>query len=152
VAEEHHLPADVVASFDEHQESMVECAIHGLGSLGSADALAVKTAHTIRHIAEEGHVIIVGRGGQFLLAESDSAWHVRLIAPEQWRTEAYAKAASISDADALKAIRRLESDRVSYIKAHLNHSPRDPLAYDLILNMSQVSVDQAAEAIAAIVP
>ncbi len=152
VAREHHLSPAVVASRDEHDESLVEYAMHGLGSTEPTEVISVKIAQTIRRLANEGHAIIVGRGGQFVLAGRDSARHVRLIAPEPWRVEAFAAATGASRAEALKAVRRIDADRTRYVKAHFSHDPGDPLAYDLVLNMAHLDVGQASRVIAALLP
>ena len=152
VAREHHLSPAVVTSRDEHDESLVEHAMHGLGSTVPTEVIPVKIAQTIRRLADEGHAIIVGRGGQFVLAGRGSARHVRLIATEAWRVEAFAAATGVSCAEARKTVRRIDVDRTRYIKAHFNHNPGDPLAYDLVLNMEHLDVRQASRAIAALLP
>ncbi len=152
VALEHHLSPATVKSRDEHDESFVEYAMHGLGSTEPTEVIPVKVAQTIRHLADEGHAIIVGRGGQFVLAGRDSAHHVRLIAPEPWRVEAFAAVNGVSPAEALKAVHRIDADRTRYVKAHFSHDPGDPLAYDLVLNMAHLDVGQASRAIAALLP
>ena len=151
VARDHHLSEEFVASHDEHDESLVEHAIHGLGSGKPAEAMPLKVTATVRHLAEEGRAIIVGRGGQYILANRDDAVHVRLIAPEGWRAAIYGKAAGLKDAEALKALRRFDADRARYLKAHFNHDPADPLLYDLILNVESVGAEPMARAIAALV-
>ncbi len=152
VAREHHLSPAVVTSRDEHDESLVEYAMHGLGSTEPTEVIPVKIAQTIRRLADEGHAIIVGRGGQFVLAGRDSARHVRLIAPEPWRVEAFAAATGVSRAEALKTVHRIDADRTRYAKAHFSRDPGDPLAYDLVLNMAHLDVGQASRAIATLLP
>jgi len=152
VAREHHLSPAIVTSRDEHDESLVEYAMHGLGGAEPTEVIPLKIAQTIRRLADEGHAIIVGRGGQFVLAGRDSPRHVRLIAPLPWRVEAVAAATGASRAEAIKTVRRIDTDRTRYIKAHCSHDPGDPLAYDLVLNMAHLDVGQASRAIAALLP
>ena len=151
VAQEHRFPIDFVASHDEHDESIVEYAMHGLSSSTPAEAIPLKVAETIRHLADVGHAIIVGRGGQSILSGRDYVIHVRLIAPEDWRAERHSCDAGLNLSAALKAVRQIEADRVRYVRSHFNHDPTDPLMYHAILNLAELTVDQAARTIAQLV-
>ncbi len=65
--------------------------------------------------------------------------------------EIYGKAAGLTDAKALKALRRIDADRARYLKAHFNYDPADPLLYDLILNVESLGAEPTARAIASLV-
>jgi cytidylate kinase len=148
VAQEHNLPRELVETADEHKERLVETVIHGLGHTGSPSAVAIKMAQTIRHLAETGRAIIVGRGSQVILGRQTSILHVRLQAPGQWRAAAYAAANDVDQEAALKAIHRLDGERRRFVKTHFHHDPADPALYDIVLNMERISADQAARIIA----
>jgi len=152
VAREHHLSTELVASHDEHDESVLELAMHGLSSAEQPEAVALKIGAAIRHFAQQGHAIIVGRGGQSILAKCESAVHVRLIAPESWRVNMLATTTGADRREAMKTLRRIDTDRTRYMKAHFNHDSKDPLLYGIILNMSQIDVAEAASAIASLIP
>ncbi len=152
VAREHHLSTELVASHDEHDESVLELAMHGLSSAKPTEAIALKIGAAIRHIAEQGHAIVVGRGGQSILAKCESAVHVRLIAPESWRVNMLAATTGADRRGAMKTLRRIDADRTRYMKAHFNHDPSDPLLNGIILNMSLIEVAEAASAIASLIP
>ncbi|MCZ6834524.1 MAG: cytidylate kinase-like family protein, partial [Planctomycetota bacterium] len=152
VAREHHLSRELVASHDEHDESIIELAMHGLGGGEPAEAIAMKIAETIRHLGDQGQAIVVGRGGQSILALCEGAVHVRLIAPEPWRADRLAEKAGLDRREALKTLRRIDVERTKYMKAHFNLDQTDPLLYGIILNMAQIGVAQACEAIVSLVP
>ncbi|MHC5022890.1 MAG: cytidylate kinase-like family protein [Planctomycetota bacterium] len=152
VASEHQLPAEVVSSRDEHDDSILEFAIHGLTtSAATGEAIPLKIAETVRHLAERGRAIIVGRGGQSILAEHDGAVHVRLVAPEPWRVERHAATAKVDEATALKMVRQMDANRARYIRSHYNCDSADPQLYHVVLNMARLTNEQAAAAIAALV-
>ena len=44
-----------------------------------------------RQAAERGNVVIVGRGARHLMGEMPDVFHVRLVAPRQWRAERMAR-------------------------------------------------------------
>ena len=152
VAREHHLSPELVASHDEHDESVLELAMHGLSGAEQPEAVALKIGAAIRHFAQQGHAIVVGRGGQSILAKCESAVHVRLIAPESWRANMLAATTGADRRGAMKTLRRIDADRTRYMKAHFNHDSSDPLLYGIILNMSQIDVAEAASAIASLIP
>lgn len=151
VASEHELSRELVASHDEHDESILELAMHGLGSGEPAEAIALKIAETIRNLAQQGQAIVVGRGGQSILANREGAVHVRLIAPEPWRADRLAEQDGTDEREALKTLRRIDAERTKYLKSHFNLDPSDPLQYDLVLNMARVEIPQAVEVIARLV-
>jgi cytidylate kinase len=152
VALEHRLPADAVSARDEHDDSILEFAIHGLTTeAATGEAIPLKIAATVRGIAARGRAIIVGRGGQAILAEHVAAVHVRLVAPEPWRAARQAASSGLDAAAALKAIRQVDADRARYIRAHYSRDGADPLLYHLVLNMARLTDEQAAAAIAAVV-
>jgi hypothetical protein len=151
VATEHKLPADLVATRDEHDEAWFEYMIHGLSSHDFGTGMALKIAETIRGLARRGHVIIVGRGAQAILAGEEHAVHVRLIAPEPWRIDAHAAATGEDHRAAAKSIHRIDGDRAHFIKAHFNHDPGDLMLYHAILNMGRLSTDAAVSGIAQLV-
>lgn len=152
VARELHLSTELVASHDEHDESVLELAMHSLSSAEPTEAIAMKIGAAIRHFAEQGHAIVVGRCGQSILDKCESAVHVRLIAPESWRANMLADATGADLRDTMKTLRRIDADRTRYMKAHFNHDPKDPLLYGIILNVSQIDVAEAANTIASLIP
>jgi cytidylate kinase len=108
---------------------------------------------TVRQIvtgaAEQGHVVIVGRGGQFLLAGHADALHVRIVAPLAQRI-AYVALREGLDHDAARA--RVESKdraRVRYLQTYYHHDADDPLLYDLVLNSAILGLDELVDLIVA---
>ena len=148
VAKEHGLSPEEVACTDEHDEALVEQMLHGLKHATSGTSIAIKMARTIRGLSNAGRAIIVGRGGQAILARRPGAVHVRLIAPEPWRAVTYAAEAGVEPRAALKAVRKIDSDRSRFVKAHFHANPADPTLYTVMLNMSRTTIDRAADVIA----
>jgi hypothetical protein len=150
VAAEHDGPPDLVAKRDEHDEPWFDDVIRGLSNTGSRASVAIKIAGTIRSLAARGHVIIVGRGGQSILAARAGTLHVRLTAPEPWRVERYAAERSLEPDVALREVRTTDADRARFIRSHFNHDPADPELYHAVLNLARLAPEQAARAVAAL--
>ena len=61
-------------------------------------------AETVLHLADAGHVIMVGRGASFITARMTNVFHVRLIAPLPNRIERVRKVEKLSQKEAAKFI------------------------------------------------
>jgi len=94
-----------------------------------------------------GHVIIVGRGAQVLLADRPDVLHVRLVAPLASRVPVVASREGLSEAAARALIERKDRDRTRYIQAEFHRDVNDPLLYDLIINTAAGDYDGATDLI-----
>ena len=110
--------------------------------------LVQKTNDTMRQLARSGHTILVGRGANFATADLPNGIHVRLVAPAAHRAKYLAELYGISEAVAYGHNARCNTARRRYVAAHFNANVADPLAYDLVINTSRISLPQAAKLIA----
>jgi cytidylate kinase len=99
----------------------------------------------IPKIAKNGNAIIVGRGGQFILYDSDDTYHLLLIANEEDKIKFIEDNYHISSARAIQMIKRMNKRRVNLYNFLGKKDYRDSKHYDLVLNMSQLSIDKAEE-------
>lgn len=87
-----------------------------------------------RHLLEAAvadHVVIVGRGGAFLLAGIPTALHVRIVAPLAARIERIMRREH-ADHDSVRAlIERIDRERAGFIRAIYHRPWDDPAGYDL---------------------
>jgi CMP/dCMP kinase len=107
------------------------------------------------------HMVIVGRGGQILLKDTPGVLHVRIEAPLEHRIQAVMeqmKSAQKSDrsnsglkhaAEELISTRDIAS--ADYIRRYHNVDWADPCLYHITLNLGLLSIEQAAQVIAAAV-
>jgi cytidylate kinase len=102
---------------------------------------------TIRKLATNGNVILVGRAGAVITADSPYVLHVRLVAPFEFRVKNYAQSQRISEKQAMKAV--LANDRASrnYVRSYFNTNVRDQSHYDLIINTETNGFESAAHVI-----
>ena len=102
----------------------------------------------ITELAANGRIVILGRGSQMILADLPRALHVLTVAPKELRYQRFAEREGI-DADAAK--RRVdENDRAreAFYKKFWKVDVQDPRQYDLTIDTSHFTLDQAAELIA----
>jgi cytidylate kinase len=88
-----------------------------------------------------GHVVIVGRASQILLAERRDVLHVRIVAPLEMRVAYVMKREGLSREQALTRIQGKERDRQRYLQSEFKQDPEDAHLYDLIVNSAVLTLD-----------
>lgn len=112
-----------------------------------SDQKIMKTMQeVIRQIAEQGRVIIVGRGGAVVSQHIRRALHLRLEAPLEWRMEQVVKKLEYSREYAREYILKLDEQREMYVKKMAQGSENHYL-YHAILNPSRYSESEILDLI-----
>jgi cytidylate kinase len=106
------------------------------------------TSSVIRDLATAGDVIIIGRGSNVVLKDTPGVLHVGLNAPFDMRMRTIAEREQINQREAERFITDVEKARVAYFRKFFSVSPDDPNLYHMVLNMSTMGVDTAAELVA----
>ena len=99
----------------------------------------------VRVAAKAGHVVIVGRGGQFLLADQRDVLHLRIVAPLEQRVD-YVIRREVLNRDAARA-RVQEKDRARdrNMQNQFHRKPDDPALYDLVINTAVLDLDRIVD-------
>ncbi len=131
-----------VESLDESYSSTIEDIVQGaLERLPSSATYRRILGEVVRGIASQGNVVIVGRGGSFLLPQS---LRVRIIAPFEVRVARVVELEGISEREARQKVARLDAQRRAFAKAHFRLDSSDPTLYDLVINTERTTLEQAA--------
>lgn len=97
----------------------------------------------IVQVANEGNVVILGRGGQYILRNRDDTCHVLLVAHKKDRIKFMESHYNLSANQALQAVNREDKRRINlYRKLHKEDYDKPDL-YHLVLNMSRLSLEKA---------
>ncbi len=101
----------------------------------------------VRAAATTGHVVIVGRGGQFILAQRRDVLHLRVVAPLEARV-AYVMRREEPNKDVARA-RVQEKDRARdrSMQAQFRQKPDNPDLYDLVINTAVLDLDRCVDLI-----
>ena len=95
----------------------------------------LKTVSRIVHAAAaQGHVVIVGRGSQMLLAQQRDVLHVRIIAPFEKRIDYVMKREGIDRPSAELRIKMKDHDRTKHLETAFRRKPEDARLYDIVLS------------------
>jgi cytidylate kinase len=149
VLEDHHLPARLSKFLPEDRASQVQDIMDDLfGWRPTSTTIVQHASETILHLAEMGHVILIGRGGNVVTAKLPNVLHVRLVAPLEKRIEHAHEFYNMSKKAARDFILREDAGRRRYLSKYFNARIDDPLLYHLIINTGLVPFDDAARMIA----
>jgi hypothetical protein len=100
-----------------------------------ADLMAEWTGRVIADLAAAGNCVLVGRGGNHILARRSDAFHVFLYAPFAWRLRRL-EAQGMSHAAAEALLHRVDRDRAAYVRHYFQQDWPDRHGYHLMLNAS----------------
>jgi cytidylate kinase len=140
----HHLPSHFARFLPEDRMTELNSTVGELiGLHPNLWDLVQKTNATMRRLAHDGHVVLVGRGAAFATAGTADGVHVRLIAPPALRAKNLGEFYSMPETEALALNAKRDAAARRYVRATFNADIGDPQAYDLVINTARVSPEQA---------
>ncbi len=101
----------------------------------------------VRAAAARGHVVIIGRASQVILADLRDVLHVRVIAPFEKRVAYVMQREGVDRHTAESRIHRKDHERASYLEQEYHHHLDDAHLYDLVLNTSLLDLESAVDII-----
>lgn len=104
-------------------------------------------AKQIIALAATGNVIIVGRGSSILTQAMENCTHVRIVAPQDYKTRAIARRLGIPLHDAEEMVRKRQKVRDKFIHDFLGRDAADLSLYHLAFNNEKNSADRIATTI-----
>jgi cytidylate kinase len=104
-------------------------------------------SRVIQSEADEGRVVLVGRGAHALLASRRDVLRVQITAPLPERIVYVARREGLDERAARERIQRKDADRRRYVQTHYHIEPGDPVQYDLSINTGLLSLDDAVDLI-----
>ena len=100
----------------------------------------------IGQFAEQGNVVIVGRGGAVVSQHIARSLHIRLEAPLEWRIEQVVRKLEYSRAYATQYIRKMDEAREMYVQ-RMVQGLKKPSLYDVVLDPSRFTETQMIDII-----
>ena len=101
----------------------------------------------IKELANEPHIVICGRGSQFILKDHPYAFHVLTVSPLDMRIKHVIEEYQLSEDEAKKKIISHDSSRHEFIKRYFKAELEDPVNYDLVVNTAHLNFQAAASII-----
>ena len=165
------LPKEEVEAEDEQPGSLLGRLLVALGTAGgdpmilpdaaawsppnAVEAFDTRTAvlaitqQVIREAARTGNVIIIGRGGAYILRDLPDALHVFLRADPTVRARTLMKRLDVSEDEARRRMKLTDENRNAYIKQVYGHDRNLPSHYDLVLDTGRLGYRATVDAILA---
>lgn len=101
----------------------------------------------LKAIAGEGSCVIAGRSGFFVLRDCSNKLDVFITASKEHRVERVARKQGLTTEQAAILIDKIDRDRENYIRKFAGMSRYDLRNYQLVLNMDNLTEDQAVDLI-----
>jgi cytidylate kinase len=171
VAQRLQLPKEEVEAEDEQPGSLLHRLLMALGSASGEPmvqpeatawnppnvdpvfdtrrAVLEITQHVIKEAARAGNVIIVGRGGAYILRDFESALHVYLRAAEAIRVKAVMARLKLPEEEARRRVKQTDENWTAYIKQVYGHDRNLASHYDLVLDTGRLGYEATVDAILA---
>lgn len=111
------------------------------------DDLFRAESEILQGIAAEGSCVIAGRSGFFVLKDHPNKLDIFITASMEHRIERVMRKQQLSREEAVAAIKRVDEMRDNYVKRYVGTSRYDLRNYQLVLNMDNLSEDDAVKLI-----
>jgi len=99
-------------------------------------------------LAEQGNVILVGRGAPIVTAKMKNCFNFRMYASEAFKTASIAKRLGLDEGEARTLVERRQKERDKFIRDFLDRDPNDLSVYNLAFNNDRNSAARTARIIA----
>ena len=172
VARRLELPKEDVEAEDEQPGSLLARLLVALGSASTEPLIPAESAawtppnaaptfdtrkavleitqHVIEEAARGGNVVIVGRGGAYILRSHPDALHIFLRAAEAVRLKAIKARYDIaSDDEARRRLKQTDENWTAYIKQVYGHDRNHPAHYDMVLDTGRLGYEGTIEVVMA---
>jgi hypothetical protein len=174
VAHRLELPREEVEAEDEQPNSLLSRLLLALGAANTepiippeasawtppnADpvfdtrrAVLQLTQHVIKEAARGNNVVIVGRGGAYILRDHPGALHVFLRADPSIRVKVIMDREKKTEDEARRRLQKADENWTAYIKQVYGHDRTLASHYDLVLDTGRLGYDATIAAILAALP
>lgn len=98
-------------------------------------------------LAEQGNVILVGRGAPIVTRKMKNCFHFRIYASEKFKAASIAKRLGLDEGEARTLVERRQKERDRFIRDFLDRDPYDLSVYHLAFNNDRNSAAKIAQTI-----
>jgi len=110
-------------------------------------AVYKKLFKTIKRLALQGNVILIGRGSAIITKDIPKGVHIRLQAREEWKVNRIMGIEKCNKNTARKIVRERSKERESYVLKYLKVDVNDISYYDLTVNNERNSKEEIVKLI-----
>ena len=95
----------------------------------------------ISSLAKTNDCIIVGRGGNIILADEPNSYHFRFVASKEYRKKTLIEIKGVPEDEVDKLIEKVDKKSVSYNRYYFNFDVNDPHYYTSVINVEKLGED-----------
>lgn len=132
----------IVASLDERYRSRLEMMMDSIfsGQMMDHSDYMRNLAQVVLSMARLGGVVLVGRGGNFILGPA-RGFHIRFVSPVNNRIANLVKYRGVTEKEAAADIERLDDERRELMRKVFGADIDDPHHYDMMVNTAFVDIE-----------
>src|ERR1700730_17772727 len=171
VANRLQLPKEEGEAADEQPGSLLHRLLEALGSASGEPMIPPETAawnppnvdpvfdtrravleitqQVIKEAARGGNVVIIGRGGAYILRDLEGALHVYFRAAAAIRVRAVMARLNLSEEEVRRRLKQTDENWTAYIKQVYGHDRNLPSHYDMVLDTGRLGYEATVETILA---
>lgn len=147
VAKNHNLSEQVLSSLGEKNRFLDEF-LSSFSSRWKSDRDYFRLlSKQIIALAEQGNVILIGRGAAQVTRRMKNCFHFRMFASSGFKTGSIAKRLGIDKGEAESLVAKRQKERDRFIKEFLDCDPYDMNYYNLVFNNDKNSATKIADII-----
>lgn len=139
---------EIIKAIDEKSRTRIEDIVHSMFNAEYIDDVKYVTelARVILTYALRGHVVILGRGANFITPFAKGL-HVNITAPYDMRVQRAMDFEGLNAAQAKEVIAKTEHERKQFVKQYLRKDLSKANAYDLTLNTTYYPIAEARDVV-----
>lgn len=136
----------VIESIDDKFRSQLELMVESIftGQTVDHQDYIMQLCRIVLSMSQLGGVILVGRGGNFILGPK-RGFHIRFITPIEKRIENLKAYKNLDKKEAIKIIESSDISRKEFVKKIFNADINDPHHYDLVINANYIDIEELIE-------
>lgn len=140
----------IISAIDEKHRTRIDDMIHSMLNPEYVDDIKYVTelSRVIIAYALKGHVVILGRGANFL-CPFGKGLHVNITAPYENRIQKAVDFEGLTPRQARKIVTETEFERRQFVKQYFKKNLLDPNYYDLTINTAYFDLEEATRVILA---
>jgi cytidylate kinase len=105
----------------------------------------------VAKMADEGDVVMLGRGSQYILNDHPDAFHVLLVDELQHRIKFIVDRYNVSEKQAARTVANEDKRRLNLYRRLGKEDYDNPGLYHLVINMNRFNLDKACEMICSMI-
>jgi len=138
----------LIESLDEKERGFMDDLVHSLlnPEYVSEQTFIKSLCEVVLSVARKGNCVILGRGGAHIAGQYGGL-HIRIIAPFLVRAGFTAQYEGYTLYEARERVKKWDKNRKQFIRQYFGASSSSANNYDLVINTTYLSIEQAVDII-----